>query len=166
MRPIHFVGILAFFGTLVSGSAADAPEPFGPLAGGWMRGAVIATKDGKEFVVPAPVIKDGQPVTPVLRIFLDGKKWKLSVGGTPPTVYWNPGPTVYELVVPAGAKKGVPAIVIPKRGLEGPVRIEYTLEKDSLTIRCKEKVAAGPWLGDYDISGRWLRVRPGMGYFR
>lgn len=166
MRPVHCAGILAFIGSLVSGSAAGAPEPFGSLAGGWMRGGVIVTKDGKEFVVPAPVMKDGQAITPEMRIFLDGNRWKLTVGGTPPTVYWNPVPTVYALEVPAGAKKGVLAIVVTNRGSANPVRFEYTLEKDTLTIRCKETVAAGPWLGDYDISGRWLRVRPGTGYFR
>jgi hypothetical protein len=167
MRHMHFIVILSLIGPAVAVRADDALEPFGALTGSWMRPSwVVATKDGKDFVVPAPVTtKDGNIVTPGLSVFIDGKTWKLAVGGTPPTVYWNPGPTVYDLVIPQGAKKGVLAIGVPDRGLKRQVRFEYTLEKDTLTIRCKEKVAAGPWLGDYDISGRWVRVRPKLGYF-
>jgi hypothetical protein len=82
---------------------------------------------------------------------------RLVVGGSPPLVYWNPWPDhSYDLVAGKGSEKGLLFIVLDK-GRGRRLRFEYTLEKDTLTITCKEKVRAGHWLGDCDISGSWVR---------
>src|SRR5262245_7542205 len=166
MSRVLFVVVLSLIGPAAAVRADDVPEPFRALAGGWVRPWLVTTKDGKNLVMPAPVTtKDGKDyVVPRLAIFVKGKTGRLVISGTPSIVYWNPGPTEYDLVVPEGAKEGVLAIVVPDRGVKRQVRFEYTIEKDTLTIVCKEKVPAGPWLGDYNISGRWARPTKGYGY--
>lgn len=127
--------------------ADDEPKPSRALAGNWQRSFGVMDKDGVNIV------------TPQLRFSDRGKKWSLLVSGTPPTVYWNPLPPMSDLVVPEGAKEGELALIVKDGTGKRQVRFEYTIEKDTLTIRCQEKVPAGPWLGDYDISGKWLRLK-------
>lgn len=168
MRQLLFVVVLSLLSSATAVRADDAPGPIEALAGGWVRPWVMATKDGEDFVVAAMVpSKDGKTyVTPGLSIVPHGKTGKLVLGGTPSIVYWNPGPTVHGLVVPEGAKDGELAIAVVDQGLVREVRFTFTLEKDTLTIQCKEKVPAGPWLGAYNISGTWMRTsnRPNKGY--
>lgn len=185
MRCVLFALVLSLIGLAPAARADDAPEAFGALAGGWGRFVVLHTKEGKDFRMRAMVAsKDGKDgVFPELRFIGERKAWKLLICGAPGIVYWNPMPTPHDLVVPEGAKKGELAIVVPnqvaggwwRRGGNSPftavgaspdrglVRFKYTIEKDILTITCKEKVPAGPWLGDYDISGRWARQMKGYG---
>jgi hypothetical protein len=168
MSRVLLVVALSLLGSTAAVRADDAPQPFRALAGGWGRYGVLTTKDGKDFLVPASVpTQDGKEyVEPGLAFFVKGKTGRLVISGTPSLVYWNPGPTAYDLVVPAGAKKGELAMVVPGRGVKREVRFEYTIEKDTLTISCKEKVPAGYWLGDYDISGRWIRPQKLFGYLK
>lgn len=168
MTRLLFVVVLSLIGSATAVRADDAPRSFGALAGQWGRYGLLTTKEGKEFLVPALVpTKDGTGyVVPGLAIFVKGKSGKLIISGTPSIVFWNPGPIEYDLVVPEGAKEGVLAIIVPDRGLKRQVRFEYTIENGNLMIVCKEKVPAGPWLGDYNISGRWMRSPKGYGYIK
>jgi hypothetical protein len=155
MRHVHFVVVLSLIGPAAV-RADDAPEPFGALAGGWVRPSV--TYDGKKYP-HMTWSKDGKDVVyPGLQLIARGKTRSLLVHGAPSLVYWNPGPVSYDLVVGEGKEKGTLAIAVGGRKLQ----FGYTLQRDTLTITGTEKVPAGHWLGDYDISGTW--VRPTKGY--
>lgn len=146
MRFLQFAVVLSLIGSASAVRAEEVAELDEALAGGWMRaGFGESTKDGTDYV------------SPTLKFFVEGKSLKMIAGGTPPTVYWNPGPTVHDLLVPKGAKKGELILVVGRQGVKRQIRFEYTIKQDVLTIICKERVPAGPWLGDYNISGRWLR---------
>ena len=154
MNRALFVVVLTLLGPAATLQAEEDRAPFQILAGKWERSLV----HGKYS--PAVLAKDGVTwVSPELTFFANGQAWSLGVGGTPPTVYWNPGPSAYDLIIPDGAKKGVLALVVADRGVKRQVRFEYTLKNDTLTIDCKDKVHAGTWLGDYSISGEWVRFK-------
>jgi len=59
--------------------------------------------------------------------------------------------------VAAGGGGGKGELVIEVGGKK--VRIGYTLDKDTLTIVCKDRVPAGKCLGSYNISGIWERFK-------
>jgi len=143
------VGVSMFFAGTTD-RVDDVPKPIKALVGSWGR-ASYGEWD-----------KDGNMVTPVLQVVANGKSTRLYVGGTPPTVYWNPGPSEYSLVIPADAAEGELAVVINDASGVRQVRFTYTVENDTLMICCKEKIQAGPWLGKYDISGKWVRARKAL----
>lgn len=161
MRRALFAVVLSLLSAATAVPADAVPKPLGAIAGGWMRGGLIPTPDGRNLVIPAavPTVDGKDVVTPGLRFLVEGKTPRLVVIGIPAMVYWNPGPNVYDLVVPEGAKEGTLAFVVIDKGLRRQVPFTYTLDKDTLIITCTEKVPAGPWLGDYNISGTWWRAR-------
>jgi hypothetical protein len=138
---------------LLTGPAIWADEgSFEALAGGW--GRPPATCDGKTYP-HMHWTRDGNVVYPGLQFMATGKSRSLLVHGSPALVYWNPGPVSYNLAVGEGKEKGM--LLIEVRGKK--LRFKYAVERDTLTISGTEKVPAGYWLGDYDISGTWVRAR-------
>jgi hypothetical protein len=132
--------------------ADEVPGPFEALAGAWGRPPV--TYRGKTYL-HMQWTKDGKVVYPGLQFIARGKSRSLLVHGSPPTVYWNPGPVAYDLIVGEGKDRGVFFTEVGGRKLQ----FKYTVEKDTLTITGTEKVPVGPWLGDYSISGTWVRLK-------
>ena len=154
MCRVLFGAILLITSCAVAVQAEEKPDPFQALTGRWQRPWV----DGKYS--PAVLARDGvNMVTPELICLAGDRPRSLIVGGSPPLVYWSPLPyDSHALVTGDGLEKGL-LFIVDKRNGGRKLRFEYTLNKETLTITCREKVRAGYWLGDHDISGTWVRFK-------
>jgi hypothetical protein len=176
-RVLVGVIILLLVGPAAVAQEDEVPEPFKSLAGGWVRAA--RTPDGE--VIRGSLLtgpnKDGIDVLPELK-FVDDLKpllrglspadrrrirqmlggaghWSLVVGAGP--VIGSVGPQCYSShrATPDGKSKGT--LLLDVGGKK--VRLEYKLEKDTLTIQCNEPLPAGSYIERMNVSGTWVRLR-------
>jgi hypothetical protein len=176
MSRILVAMMILVFAALPAVLGADGePEPFKSLAGTWVRPALGT--DGKPIPASFQSIpgKVGPAVVPELRfggnddpalkqLGLVVGRWNLVVGAYPQcgSMSSSGDGSSYAVKVVPEKSKGVLVLAVgegksPWDYKVREVSLKYKIEKDTLTIECKESLAAGHYLGRYNISGMWVR---------
>src|SRR5262245_36150992 len=157
MRVV-FVGllILVFAGSTAVVRADDLPEPFKPLAGAWVR---HLSRDGDVipelmFVADPPEQPRPAEVRKILRK-LGKEDVYLVVAVRPAIGSFAFGRDSSTYAVKAAKTKDVLVLTVGEK----EVPLKYKLDKNTLTIVCKEPVAAGIRRERSDISGTWVRAK-------
>ena len=143
MRTLGVMLLTLVFAIPATSPAGDAPPGLKALAGTWSRPAVQAA-DGKGMVVPRLFIK------------AEGKDWFFNAGAEREMGDEVIIRTARYTLKPKEEGEAVLTMWLDKTK---EIQFRHKIKGDTLTIMCKQKLLAGKFLEEYDISGEWKRSK-------
>jgi hypothetical protein len=154
LRPIALSLLLLIpLAAVLAERPKPPPEELRALCGIWLRPGKLAPANEGALVHPVILPGKEKPVIPVLAFLYGPEAAQVILGdGVDGEKLFLQRNFAVHTASPGGKKN----VLIFQRG-EQSIEIEYRLEGDRLTLRAPRKIDGGAKLGEYEISGEWVR---------